>query len=73
MPSDVVLTVEVTNNAKDTQPVWQDVTEEVKSGSNFLFQNRVAQNGAAFSFRVKEKRGASDAEGFITSIYGAFQ
>lgn len=43
------------------------------NGSNFVFRNKVAQNGAAFSFRVKAKRGASDAEGFITSISGVFQ
>lgn len=72
IPAGAVYKVEATNNAKDTSPVWQDVTAEVKSGANIVFENKTAANGAAFNFRITVKRGTS-AGGYISGVSGAFQ
>ena len=72
IPAGAVYKVEATNNAKDTSPVWQDVTAEVKSGANIVFKNKTAANGAAFNFRITVERGTS-AGGYISGVSGAFQ
>lgn len=72
IPAGAVYKVEATNNAKDTSPVWQDVTAEVKSGANIVFKNKTAVNGAAFNFRITVERGTS-AGGYIAGVSGAFQ
>lgn len=72
IPAGAVYKVEATNNAKDTSPVWQDVTAEVKSGANIVFTNKTAANGAAFNFRITVERGTS-AGGYISGVSGAFQ
>lgn len=73
LPVDAVLLVEVTNNAKDTSPVWEDATADVKNGVNHIFTNQTAANGFAFNFRLTVSRGASDTGGYISSIGGAFE
>ena len=73
IPTDADYTVEVTNNAKDDSPAWEDCTQECKNGNNYLFQNETAANGFAFNFRVTAERGDSDEGGYITSIQGGFQ
>lgn len=73
IPADAEYTVEVTNNAKDTSPVWEDCTTAAKNGTNYLFTNETAANGFAFNFRVTAERGDSDVGGYITSIQGGFQ
>ena len=45
IPADADYTVEVTNNANDSSPVWQDVTTEVKNGTNIVFENHENTNG----------------------------
>ena len=72
IPAGAIYKVEATNNAKDTSPVWQDVTSEVKSGVNIVFTNTTAANGAAFNFRITVKRGTSTG-GYISGVGGAFQ
>lgn len=72
IPAGAVYKVEATNNAKDTSPVWQDVTAEVKSGANIVFKNKTAVNGAAFNFRITVERGTSSG-GYISGVSGAFQ
>ena len=73
IPDDAVFTVEATNNAKDTSPVWQDVTSKVKKKQNIIFTNTVAEKGAAFNFRINVKRGSSGTGGYISAVTGAFQ
>ena len=72
-PDDATFKVEVTNNANDPSPVWQDATAEVQKGVNIVFTNSTAANGAAFNFRVSISRGASGTGGYIEAISGAFQ
>ena len=73
IPDDATFKVEVTNNANDPSPVWQDATVEVKKGVNIVFTNSTTTNGAAFNFRVSVSRGASGTGGYIEAISGAFQ
>lgn len=73
IPDDAVFKAEVTNNANDPSPVWQDATVEVKKGVNIVFTNSEATNGAAFNFRVSVSRGASGTGGYIEAVSGAFQ
>lgn len=73
IPADADLEVLVTNNANDTEPVWEDATQDVKNGNNHVFTNQTAANGFAFNFKVNVARGASNTGGYITSIGGAFQ
>lgn len=73
IPKDAILTVLVTNNGKDSNPVWQNATTQVLNNKNIIFTNKENINGAAFNFKVNIKRGVSDEGGYITSINGAFQ
>lgn len=73
IPADAEYKVEVTNNGKDAQSVWQDVTAAVKSGANIVFENHTAESGFAFNFRVTVERGESGQGGYITSVQGGFQ
>lgn len=73
IPDDATFKAEVTNNANDPSPVWQDATEEVQKGVNIVFSNKTAANGAAFNFRISVARGASGTGGYIEAISGAFQ
>lgn len=73
IPDDAAFKVEVTNNALDPSPVWQNVTAEVQKGVNIVFENKTATAGAAFNFRVSISRGASGTGGYIEAVSGAFQ
>ena len=73
IPDDAVFKAEVTNNANDPSPVWQDATTEVQNGTNIAFSNKTASNGAAFNFRISVSRGASGESGYIEAVTGAFQ
>ena len=73
IPDDAVFKAEVTNDANDPSPVWQDATTEVKKGMNIVFTNKTAANGSAFNFRISVSRGASGTGGYIEAVSGAFQ
>lgn len=73
LPVDAALEVQVTNNARDDSPVWEDATADIKNGANHIFTNQTAANGFAFNFKVTVSRGASDTGGYISSIGGAFE
>ncbi len=73
IPADAEYKVEVTNNANDETPVWEDCTAEVKNSANHIFENKTAANGFAFNFRITAERGVSGEGGYITSVQGGFQ
>ena len=74
IPADAEYTVEVTNNALDDTPAWEDCTTAVKAGANYIFENKDAPtNTPAFSFRINASRGPSGEGGYITSVQGGFQ
>lgn len=73
IPEDADLEVLVTNNANDTNPVWEDATADIKAGSNYVFTNQTATNGFAFNFKLTVSRGQSNTGGYISNIGGAYQ
>lgn len=73
VPADAKLEVLVTNNAKDTSPVWEDATADIKNNANHVFTNKTAANGFAFNFKLTVERGDSDTGGYISNIGGAFE
>lgn len=73
IPEDAVCKFEVTNNALDIEPVWEDCTKKSQAGFSYVFTNKTAENGFAFNFRVTISRGASGSGGYITSISGGFE
>ena len=73
-PSDMSLTVELSNNARDDVPVWENCTD-IQSGESrafvhHAFTNKTAAKGAAFNYKVTITRGASGVGGTITMIGG---
>ena len=73
IPADAEFKVEVTNNANDASPAWEDCTTAVRNRLNHIFENKTAANGFAFNFRLHVERGESGQGGYITSIQGGFQ
>lgn len=73
-PADMSLSVEMTNNALDDAPVWENCTD-IQSGENrafvhHAFTNKTAAKGAAFNYKVTITRGGSGVGGNITMIGG---
>lgn len=73
-PADMSLTVEMTNNALDDSPVWENCTD-IQSGESrafvhHAFTNKTAARGFAFNYKVTIARGASGVGGNITMIGG---
>ena len=73
-PGDMSLTVELSNNARDDVPVWENCTD-IQSGEgrafvHHAFANKTAANGAAFNYKVTITRGESGVGGNITMIGG---
>ncbi len=73
IPADADYRVEVTNNALDDEPAWEDCAAAVRAGANHVFENQAAANGFAFNFRLNVSRGESGIGGYLTSIQGGFQ
>lgn len=73
IPSDATCLYEVTNNALDDEPVWEDCTFRSKLDEPYVFVNKKAVNGFAFNFRVSIQRGASGTGGYITEISGGYE
>ena len=73
-PADMSLTVEMTNNALDDSPVWENCTDiqrgESRAFVHYAFTNKTAAKGAAFNYKVTITRGASGVGGTITMIGG---
>lgn len=73
-PADMSLTVEMTNNALDDSPVWENCTDiqrgESRAFVHHAFANKTAAKGAAFNYKVTITRGASGVGGNITMIGG---
>lgn len=73
-PADMSLTVELTNNARDDAPVWENCTDiqrgEAKAFVHHAFTNTTAARGFAFNYKVTIARGASGVGGNITMIGG---
>ena len=73
-PADMSLTVQLTNNALDETPVWENCTDiqrgESRAFVHHAFTNKTAAKGAAFNYKVTITRGESGVGGNITMIGG---
>lgn len=73
-PTDLSLTVEMTNNALDDSPVWENCTDiqrgESRAFVHHAFTNKTAARGFAFNYKITAARGASGVGGNITMIGG---
>lgn len=74
LPTDMGLTVEMTNNALDEAPVWENCTDvrlgESRAFVHHAFTNKTAARGFAFNYKITAARGASGVGGTITMIGG---
>ena len=73
-PTDLSLSVELTNNALDDSPVWETVTDiqsgEAKAFVHHSFTNTTAAKGFAFDYKITVARGESGTGGTLTMIGG---
>lgn len=73
-PADMSPTVEMTNNARDDAPVWENCTDiqrgESRAFAHHAFTNKTAARGFAFNYKVTITRGESGVGGNITMIGG---
>lgn len=73
-PTDMSLTVEMTNNGLDNAPVWENCTDiqrgESRAFVHHAFTNKTAAQGFAFNYKITVARGASGVGGSITMIGG---
>lgn len=73
-PADLSLSVEMTNNALDDSPVWENCTDiqrgESRAFVHHAFTNNTAARGFAFNYKITVTRGESGTGGNITMIGG---
>ena len=73
-PADMSLTVELTNNALDEAPVWENCTDiqrgESRAFVHHAFTNKTAARGFAFNYKITVTRGKSGTGGTLTMIGG---
>lgn len=74
LPADAEWLLLVTNNAFDPEPVWEDITQYVKNGWNWVFENQTVTSGRyGFNFKLTCTRGASGQGGYVDTISGGFE
>lgn len=73
-PTDMSLTVELTNNGLDDSPAWENCTDIQRGESRVFvhhaFTNKTAARGFAFNYKVTISRGESGVGGSVTMIGG---
>ena len=74
LPADAEWSLLVTNNAFDPEPVWEDITDYIKNGWNWVFENQTVTSGRyGFNFKLTCTRGASGQGGSVDTISGGFE
>ena len=73
IPNDAAFKAEATNNALDDSPVWQDVTAEVRKGTNIVFENQTPPAGGGGFSPARGGGGGGGGGGFMVFVSGAFQ
>ena len=74
IPDDAEWSLLVTNNAFDPEPVWEDITDYIKNGWNWVFENQTVTSGRyGFNFKLTCTRGASGQGGSVDTISGGFE
>ena len=73
-PADMSLSVELSNNARDDAPVWENCTDiqrgESRAFAHHAFTNKTAVRGFAFNYKITAARGESGTGGTLTMIGG---
>ena len=73
-PTDLSISVKMTNNALDDTPTWENCTDiqrgESRAFVHHAFVNKTAARGFAFNYKVTIARGESGVGGNITMIGG---
>ncbi|MCL2644089.1 MAG: fibronectin type III domain-containing protein [Betaproteobacteria bacterium] len=69
-PAGSILAVQITNNAKDPSPVWQDVTPSQLDGGYHPVNNTTVAKGNWFAVRVTLQRGTATDPRWISQISG---
>ena len=73
VPSGATIKIEVCNNALDTSPTWEDVTNKVLSGQKFAIANtKKTTSDWAYNIRVTIERGTATGEVSFSGISGFF-
>lgn len=74
IPEAAILRVEVCNNAFDSAPTWEDVTQQVKQNAKFFLTNKTKTDKRwGFNIRVRVQRNQTYGECYISSIGGNFE
>ena len=74
LPADAEWSLLVTNNAFDPELIWEDITQYVKNGWNWVFENQTVTSGRyGFNFKLTCTRGASGQGGYVDTISGGFE
>ena len=73
-PADMSLSVDLSNNARDETPVWENCTDiqrgESRAFAHHAFTNKTAVRGFAFNYKITAARGESGTGGTLTMIGG---
>ena len=76
IPPGAKFKVYVCNNGYDEEPTWEDITQNVETGSKFFFTNETKTAAEwGFNIKVEIERGTADPseEVYIRSIGGNFE
>ena len=74
IPKNALLKVEACNNGHDSNPTWEDCTEQTLGQKKIFFRNK--QKTASkwgFNVRVSVERNGATGECYISSIGGNFE
>lgn len=67
------LKIEICNNARDSAPTWEEITQKVTSGQKHFFANKTKTASAwGVALRVTVNKGTATATCYITQIGGNF-
>lgn len=67
------LKIEICNNARDSAPTWEEITQKVTSGQKHFFTNKTKTASAwGVALRVTVNKGTATATCYITQIGGNF-
>lgn len=72
-PEGCALCIEVCNNANDTSPAWEDITQKVLTGQKHFFKNNTkTAESWGVGVRVSLERGTATGDCYIHSIRGNY-
>lgn len=74
LPTEATVKIEICNNAFDSKPTWEDVTNKVKQGQKIFLTNKSKTASKwGVNIRVSIARNGASGECYISSIGGNFE